>query len=556
MLWEITLGAWVTAAVIILIRLVFHRVLSARAKYLLWMLLALRLCLPVLPYSPFSLLSVVEQLPSTTNVASTEAATERTALHQAGDSPITEISTTNPTETTSNTALVTVPENAHKISWQDVVIAIWVAGVVIFLLGYLALSMRTRRRLKQAKFVDDPETIRTFLTVRKNLRITQEIRLCYGQETLIGGLRHPILLIPRELSGEQLEAALTHELLHYRSGDLWIAAFQRILCCVYWFNPVVWLCFHQARLDCERACDQRVLEQGYVSPALYAELLYTEGRMKTKLQVGTTAFGRQDLKARLTAIARFKKPALWMTILAIVLSLGVTACTLTGNEKSETSGETDYPSELSSNETSAISTEYQSVSSSEEATDSAALEIADAQEQFTYEETEKIPIGLFVGAEDGHSELWTYEMCLKYLSEENIECIDALFADLKPWSFTSDTLVYFYADNTVQCGAQMEYISGEDPNDSITISFNPDHPVSLMAYDLEIGSSNNQIGETQIWCGHSTRYWGTFDDPDVETDDCYYAAFQIGDMNYIVASEGFSEDLFSNAVTELISILS
>jgi beta-lactamase regulating signal transducer with metallopeptidase domain len=297
-------------------------------------------------------------------------------VYQTVDSPSTEASTANAAKITSNASPVTIAEDTHKISWQEVLVAVWVAGVLISLGVYLALSLRTRKRLKQAEFVDDPETIRTFLTVRKNLRITQEIRLCYGQEPLIGGLRHPVLLIPRELSGDQLEAALTHELLHYRSGDLWIAAFQRILCCIYWFDPVVWLCFHQARLDCERACDQRVLEQGHISPALYAELLYTEGKMKTKLQVGTTAFGRKDLKARLTAIARFKKPALWMTILAIVLSLGVTACTLTGNEKSEISEDTAYQSELSSNEKSEIieDTDDPSVFSSEEDTDSAEIQ--------------------------------------------------------------------------------------------------------------------------------------------------------------------------------------
>jgi beta-lactamase regulating signal transducer with metallopeptidase domain len=366
-LWKITVGSWVTAAAIILVRLVFRRVLSARAKYLLWMLLVLRLCLPVLPYSPFSLMGAVEQLPNTAHVT-VEAVTERIVVNQAHDIP----NTSNATETAT--------DQAYKVSWQEVLVAVWVTGVLISLGVYLALSLRTRKRLKQAKFVDDPETIRTFLAIRGKLRITQEIWLCYGQEPLIGGLRHPVLLIPRELSGDQLEAALTHELLHYRSGDLWIAAFQRILCCIYWFDPVVWLCFHQARLDCERACDQRVLEQGYVSPALYAELLYTEGRMKTKLQVGTTAFGRQDLKARLTAIARFKKPALWMTILAIVLSLGVTACTMTESEKAETNVEAEHQSVLSSEET-ADSDEMQISGYEEAASQKEISEAADSAER-------------------------------------------------------------------------------------------------------------------------------------------------------------------------------
>ena len=37
LLWEITLGSWVTAALILLARLLFGRWLTARGKYLLWL---------------------------------------------------------------------------------------------------------------------------------------------------------------------------------------------------------------------------------------------------------------------------------------------------------------------------------------------------------------------------------------------------------------------------------------------------------------------------------------------------------------------------------------
>lgn len=60
-LLEITLGSWLTAGMIILIRLLFGKLLSARSKYLLWLLLAVRLCLPVLPYSPWSLYHIPAQ---------------------------------------------------------------------------------------------------------------------------------------------------------------------------------------------------------------------------------------------------------------------------------------------------------------------------------------------------------------------------------------------------------------------------------------------------------------------------------------------------------------
>lgn len=65
-LWSITWGSWLTALAIILIRLLFHCVLSSKAKYYLWLLLALRLMLPVLPQSPFS---IQNYLPGTSPTA-------------------------------------------------------------------------------------------------------------------------------------------------------------------------------------------------------------------------------------------------------------------------------------------------------------------------------------------------------------------------------------------------------------------------------------------------------------------------------------------------------
>ena len=43
LLWELTLGSWLTAALILLVRPVFGRWLTPRGKMLLWLLLLLRL---------------------------------------------------------------------------------------------------------------------------------------------------------------------------------------------------------------------------------------------------------------------------------------------------------------------------------------------------------------------------------------------------------------------------------------------------------------------------------------------------------------------------------
>ena len=43
LLWQITLGSWITAALILLARLLFGRWLTPRGRYLLWLPLLLRL---------------------------------------------------------------------------------------------------------------------------------------------------------------------------------------------------------------------------------------------------------------------------------------------------------------------------------------------------------------------------------------------------------------------------------------------------------------------------------------------------------------------------------
>ena len=53
LLWNITVGSWVTAGAIIFLRLLFRKHLSTRSKYLLWLLLLVRLMLPVLPERKF-----------------------------------------------------------------------------------------------------------------------------------------------------------------------------------------------------------------------------------------------------------------------------------------------------------------------------------------------------------------------------------------------------------------------------------------------------------------------------------------------------------------------
>lgn len=317
-LWHITVGSWVTAAAVILLRLLFQKHLSAKSKYLLWLLLMLRLMLPVLPESPVSVLNAKSGL--TTAVA--------TEFQQ----PIQETNI-SASSTVVHPTVVPVKSGVTASEW---LLGIWAVGVLVCGASYGWMTIQTAHRLRSMEEIQSIGVKNRYEAIRQQLGIRRTITLRYGDRAMIGGLLHPTLILPRELTGQRLKAAITHELMHERSGDLWIAAWWRLLCCVYWFNPVVWLCFFWARRDCEKACDQRVLDSESVSPAVYAALLYEEATMKRRSYVGTTAFGDGGLKARIQGISTYRKPKISMTVLAVVLCLLISACTMTDSIKPDT----------------------------------------------------------------------------------------------------------------------------------------------------------------------------------------------------------------------------
>jgi len=114
------------------------------------------------------------------------------------------------------------------------------------------------------------------LTSQRVLELLEDCKRAMGVRTLLGvvvtdrvpgpalfGFIRPRLLLPPELvenlSAEELRHVLLHELAHLRRMDIhfgWLCAALQLL---HWFNPLVWIAFHQMRGDRELACDEEVL---------------------------------------------------------------------------------------------------------------------------------------------------------------------------------------------------------------------------------------------------------------------------------------------------------
>ena len=314
LLWEITLGSWVTAALILLARLLFGRWLTARGKYLLWLPLLLRLLLPFMPPSPTSVLNVLPESVS-------------------GEAYLTEIAVPDPAEEAEEPGQT--PVIAGSVGGgglRPLLLRIWLTGAAAVLLFQFLLYRIGAKAMDRLPLCTDPETRSVLLRLRQLTGIDGSLRMAWGSAGMLGGLLRPTLVLPVERRKEAAAPIMLHELMHQKSRHLWLGLLLRLLSAAYWFNPIVWLCLPLVRQDCEELCDQMVLDTGLIAPREYSSILFSEGQMNGLLSpLPRTNFGgrRGSLRRRIGRIVRSREgrggrilPAL---LVLCILLFGATA---------------------------------------------------------------------------------------------------------------------------------------------------------------------------------------------------------------------------------------
>ncbi|MFL9584097.1 M56 family metallopeptidase [Stenotrophomonas sp. AB1(2024)] len=160
---------------------------------------------------------------------------------------------------------------------------LWLLGTVYALLqlmrgiGQAALLHRTSRRASHLNAL-----------LGRDLPYTTTVALSdTASGPMVVGLFSPRILIPTHLANTLAPTALRdlllHEAAHIRRNDLWVAAAQRALLAVYWWNPFLHLLGKRLDLAREIACDTRAAAQGG-SGCNYADSLLTgiNGLLATK----------------------------------------------------------------------------------------------------------------------------------------------------------------------------------------------------------------------------------------------------------------------------------
>ena len=320
---------WLSATVsaVLLPLLLATRWLQSRVKakslYILWLLLAVRLVVPVEITLPKPAVTV--QVPQYEVTIPTN--------RPSGELPDDPLS---PVEPNVEPSLPQTEQEPDLTAQSEVPVAVvlgtlWLTGVFAIALIQISSYLVTRRALLRWARPVSPETREQieYLALRLGLKRTFQVRRSDRVRTaMVLGVLRPVLLLPQE---ECDPLVVLHELNHLRRRDLEYKGLMMAACWLHWFNPLVWWMSRVAGRNLELCCDEAVAgKENSAFRHRYGRLLLecaTEGAGP----VLSSRFGssKEELKARLTNLFVSKKRGLALVCLALacaVLAGGLVAC--------------------------------------------------------------------------------------------------------------------------------------------------------------------------------------------------------------------------------------
>jgi TonB family protein len=207
-------------------------------------------------------------------------------------------------------------------------------GALLAMARFAAGIARTRKLARNgrlavyaAAMIDE---LRPSLGIRRDVRA---IQTAGAEVPMTWGILRPLVLLPdtaRIWPEQRLHAVLLHELVHVRRNDLLAQLLAQAACCLYWFNPLVWLAARELRKEREAACDDAVLNRG-LDAADYAGHLMEMARSmvarQSSLADAPAMAETSDLESRVRALLDRGRNRAPLTRRA-ALSIAALACTL------------------------------------------------------------------------------------------------------------------------------------------------------------------------------------------------------------------------------------
>jgi len=200
-----------------------------------------------------------------------------------------------------------VAGNAGDSRWRWLLAGVWLAGCLVGWFRLVASAVGLARWRRASKLAD---------RIAGNV----EIRVLPGLPgPVAAGIWRKMIFVPVDWCAwdeETRQAVLLHELAHHRRRDplvRWLAAFA---CTFHWFNPLAHWLRKRLTLQCEQACDFKVVDTGFRAET-YAEILCRFASPRAS-QVAALAMAEQSSLERRVRHLMNSHPSRGGTVFAVL----------------------------------------------------------------------------------------------------------------------------------------------------------------------------------------------------------------------------------------------
>lgn len=368
---SLSISGGLVGLLILLCRPVTRRFFAKRWTYYLWLLLLVRLLVPI--HGDVNLMGQlsamleemgnpqlsVEELASghVENAEAEKTAGNVSAMESVGNADGTfdaaDVGNAGQNEAATVTSVDRQAANLRAHIFQ-------IAGVIWILGVFLTIVYRVCTYKKFVKGINagcmpvaDRRLLCKSAEIQTRLGIIKEVPLYENASVntpMLIGFRKPHIVLPSNLvvemdGGENdIRLILHHELIHYKRRDIWYKWLFQAALCVHWFNPLLYLFNRKFNVDCELSCDEAVMallsEEGR---RIYGNVLLDVAEknlpeeaftMHRDVPMMTLLEEKKTLKERLHGIAKYHKKGFVIgfcsaAVLAVFVALTV-ACGVAG----------------------------------------------------------------------------------------------------------------------------------------------------------------------------------------------------------------------------------
>lgn len=212
-------------------------------------------------------------------------------------------------------------------------VAVWVYAVPLALLlaAMLIAVVRLGAMHRRANVLVETAWLNALAQAQRRMGFKHGTALLVSDELrspVSWGLMRPIILLnPQAVSAvEEAEAIIAHELAHVARFDWAKLLIARLVCALFWFNPLVWRLARESHQLREEAADDAVL-LSEVDGAEYASLLVNAARHDNRallIAAHGVAPAKDSLKRRITRVldadlARAPANGAWVMLCLVAL---------------------------------------------------------------------------------------------------------------------------------------------------------------------------------------------------------------------------------------------